>query len=86
MIRTGALCALVLVASSAIAQAQPPLPLPPFLPLRGSPEDQRACQPDAVRLCREVLSAGDMAVLNCFQQQRPLLTPACRAVLQRHGQ
>jgi hypothetical protein len=86
MIKTGVLCAVVLAASSAIAQAQPPLPLPPFLPLRGSPEDQRACQPDAVRLCREVLSAGDMAVLQCFQRQRPALSPACRAVLQRNGQ
>lgn len=88
MIKTGLLCALVLAASVSSVPAQgPPLPLPiPFFDMRGSPEDQRACQPDAVRLCREVLNGGDMVVLQCFQRQRELLSPPCRAVLQRHGQ
>ena len=89
MIKTGLLCALLLPAFAISAQAQqPPLPLPfpPFFDMRGSPEDQRACQPDAVRLCREALNGGDMVVLQCFQRQRELLSPPCRAVLQRHGQ
>jgi hypothetical protein len=87
MLKTGLLCGIALAASAALVQAQPlPLPIPPFLDMRGSPEDQRACQPDAVRLCREVLSRGDMAVLQCFQHFRPYLTPACRAVLQKYGQ
>jgi hypothetical protein len=89
MIKAGLLCGLALAASAAFVQAQPlplPLPIPPFLDMRGSPEDQRACQPDAVRLCREVLNGGDMAVLSCFQQRRQYLSPACEAVLRRHGQ
>ena len=89
MIKTGLLCVLVLAASvgTAAAQGLPlPLPIPPFFDMRGSPEDQRACQPDAVRLCREYLNQGEMVVLQCFQQQRQQLTPACRDVLRRHGQ
>ena len=59
------------------AQAQnPPIPLPPFLTPRGTPEDQRACRPDAVRLCKEVMDNDD-AVLRCFQARRQQLSPAC---------
>jgi hypothetical protein len=52
---------------------------------RGTPEDQRACTPDARRLCRELVG-DDMAVLGCFKQQAAKLSRACRAVLERHGQ
>jgi hypothetical protein len=88
MIRIGLLLGL-LVACSPAAHAQTPaplpLPIPPFIDTRGTPEDQRACTPDARRLCREVIES-DMAVLQCFQRQRERLSPACRAVLQKYGQ
>jgi len=84
MIRIGLLLGLLVCPSVAHAQASPPLPIPPFLDMRGTPEDQRACHGDAVRLCRDVLES-DMAVLQCFQRQRERLSPACRAVLQKYG-
>ena len=62
----------------------PPIPLPPFLTPRGTPEDQRACRPDAVRLCKEVIDNDD-ATLRCFQARRQLLSPACLAVLEKYG-
>ena len=62
----------------------PPLPLPPFLTPRGTPEDQRACRPDAARLCREVIDNDD-AVLRCFQARRRELSPPCLAVLEKYG-
>jgi len=76
----------LLTASSAIpAQAQnPPIPLPPFLTPRGTPEDQRACRPDAVRLCKEFIDNDD-ATLRCFQAKRDMLSPACQAVLVKYG-
>ncbi len=76
----------ILMASSAVpAQAQnPPIPLPPFLTPRGTAEDQRACRPDAVRLCREYMDSDDM-ILRCFQARRQYLSPACHAVLVKYG-
>jgi hypothetical protein len=65
-------------------QQQPSFPLPPFLTPRGTPEDQRACRPDAQRLCKDVIGDDD-AVLRCFQAQRPKLTQACAAVLEKYG-
>ena len=62
----------------------PPIPLPPFLTPRGTPEDQRACRPDAARLCREVIDNDD-AVLRCFQARRRELSPPCLAVLEKYG-
>ena len=72
--------------SLSLAQAQPlPLPLPlPGLG-RGTPEDERACRNDAVKLCREVLG-NDMAVLQCFQQHRRQLSAPCEGVLRKYGQ
>jgi hypothetical protein len=54
--------------------------------MRGSPEEQRACTRDAQRFCREVIAQGDLAVLACFQQNRPRISRACDAVLRSHGQ
>jgi hypothetical protein len=53
---------------------------------RGTPEEQRACSRDAQRFCREVIAQGDLAVLSCFQQNRPKISRACDAVLKSHGQ
>jgi hypothetical protein len=76
----------ILMASTAtpsLAQQQS-FPLPPFLTPRGTPEDQRACRPDAARLCKEVIGDDD-AVLRCFQANRPKLSQACEAVLVKYG-
>ena len=62
----------------------PPLPLPPFLTPRGTPEDQRNCRPDAARLCKDNIGNDD-AVLRCFQARRSELSPACRGVLEKYG-
>ena len=62
----------------------PPLPLPPFLTPRGTPEDQRNCRPDAARLCKEYIGDDDQ-VLRCFQARRRELSPACLGVLEKYG-
>ena len=60
---------------------------PPFMDMRGTPEDQRACQPDAVKLCKHILSQNDsMAVLQCFLANRTKLSAPCRDVLVKYGQ
>jgi hypothetical protein len=85
MARSLFLLAILLAASAVPAQAQnPPIPLPPFLTPRGTPEDQRACRPDAARLCKEVIDNDD-EVLRCFQARRQLLSTACQAVLVKYG-
>ena len=85
MTRSIFLLALLLANAIAPAKAQnPPIPLPPFLTPRGTPEDQRACRPDAVRLCKEYMDNDDM-VLRCFQARRQMLSPPCAAVLAKYG-
>jgi hypothetical protein len=75
------LVAMALVAWPALGEAQQNSPVGS----RGSQEDQRACAPDARRLCRQLVG-DDMAVLGCFKQNAAKLSRACRAVLERHGQ
>ena len=87
MARSIFLLALVIASTTTACLAQnqnPPIPLPPFLTPRGTPEDQRACRPDAQRLCKEVIGDDD-AVLRCFQAHRPKLSAACAAVLVKYG-
>jgi hypothetical protein len=86
MARSIFLLAIVLAstATPSLAQQQPSFPLPPFLTPRGTPEDQRACRPDAQRLCKDLVGDDD-AVLRCFQANRPKLSPACAAVLVKYG-
>jgi hypothetical protein len=57
-----------------------------FAQSMGTPQEQAACTRDAQRFCRNVISQGDMAVLACFQQNRPKISRACDAVLRSHGQ
>lgn len=52
----------------------------------GTDEDRKACGPDAMKLCKNVLDQGDFAVLDCFQRQRARLSRVCDAVLRRYGQ
>ena len=80
MARLGLIACLLAFASPALAQG-------PFGDMKGTPEDQRACRPDAVRLCKHLLDQNDsMVVLQCFLQNQQRLTPSCRAVLQKYGQ
>lgn len=85
MARSALLLAILMAASVSPGKAQNQgFPLPPFLTPRGTPEDQRACRPDAVRLCKEIIGNDD-AVLRCFQAQRAKLSPPCLAVLEKYG-
>jgi hypothetical protein len=62
--------------------------LPAILPLQaraqhqGTPEQQRACRPDAVRLCRGLHE--DNAIANCLRANVGRLHPACRRVIEGH--
>jgi hypothetical protein len=51
----------------------------------GTPEEQAACSPDAVRYCRDVLPET-FRVLACLQDHREKLRKVCRDVLEAHGQ
>jgi hypothetical protein len=69
------------------ALASPALAQEPFGDMKGTPEDQRACRTDAVRLCKHLLDQNDsMVVLQCFLQNQRRLTAPCRGVLQKYGQ
>jgi hypothetical protein len=75
----------ILALCSATAQAQTTAPAP-ALDNRGTAEDQKACDKDAQRLCRPVLSDGDFAVLGCLRENRVKLSRACQGVLTKYGQ
>jgi hypothetical protein len=66
------LIGLLLFASATIGNAQ-------------TPQDERDCRSDAVKLCRSALG-NQMAVLACFQRQRHKLARRCQAVLRKYGQ
>jgi hypothetical protein len=91
MIRSVALVlagSLTLSATAAFAQG-PPLPFPP-LPLpfpnfQGTPEEQKACRPDVVRMCKDA-TPDTARVLACLQANQARLSAPCRAVLVRYGQ
>jgi hypothetical protein len=52
---------------------------------QGTAQEEGACRPDVMRLCRAV--APDTGrVLACLQANRARLSRACRTVLQIHGQ
>jgi hypothetical protein len=94
MIRSAALVlagSLMLSATAAFAQGPPPLPFPP-LPLpfpnfQGTPEDQKACRPDVVRMCKDAANTQDNGrVLACLQANQARLSPPCHGVLVKYGQ
>ena len=67
--------ALFLVASQALAQAQKPDDM-------GTPEQRAACGPDVGRFCKHVKpEEGPFAYLNCLQEHREKLRPACLRVI-----
>ncbi len=79
MIRSAALVlagTFVLSASVAFAQGPSPLPLPlplPFPNFQGTPEEQKACRPDVVRMCKDFGPAGFL-----FFRTSSASSPACR--------
>jgi len=87
MIRSTALvlAASLMSASASFAQG-PPLPLP-FPNFQGTPEEQRACRPDAVKMCKEYLGQNDnTVVLRCLQANKVRLSAPCHGVLAHYGQ
>ncbi|WP_315812825.1 MULTISPECIES: hypothetical protein [unclassified Bradyrhizobium] len=59
--------------------------LPSFaLAHMGTPQEQKACAPDAKRFCRTQLG-DDFGVQNCLTQNRAKLSKRCAAVFQSHG-
>jgi hypothetical protein len=85
MIRSALLVSVASAILMTSAVAQSASPFPPLIDTRGTPDDQKACQHDAVTLCKSVLG-DDMQVLACFQRQRAKLSKACNAVLVKYGQ
>ena len=47
---------------------------------------EKACKGDAARLCKDVVDAGDSAVLACFQKNQARLSGPCRKFLAEQGQ
>jgi hypothetical protein len=92
MIRTTALVlvASLVSASASFAQGLPPLPLPlplPFPNFEGTPEEQRACRPDVMKMCKEYLGQSDNGVvLRCLQANKVRLSAPCHGVLAHYGQ
>jgi hypothetical protein len=62
-----AICGLVSAVSLTPAAAQ------------GTPEQQQACQPDAMRLCSEFIPDVP-SITQCMVKKRIMLSPACKAV------
>ena len=50
---------------------------------QGTPEQQRACQPDAMRLCSQFIPDVDR-ITACMIKKRIRLSPACRAQFTAH--
>ena len=86
MNRFALLATLMLWSAMAHAQTLSPPASPAQLDSRGTADDQKACDRDAQRHCREILSDGDFAVLGCLRENRTKLTRACQAVLTKYGQ
>jgi len=92
MIRCAALVLAGTLLVAGAASTQPlPLPLPP-LPLpfpnfQGTPEEQRACRPDVMKMCKDQLGQNDnTVVLRCLQANKVRLSPPCHGVLAHYGQ
>lgn len=78
------ICAAILVMLSGGMAAATAQQTPQGL-FQGSPEEQRACRPDASRYCSNAFP-DTFQVLACLQAHRDKLRPACRKVLETNGQ
>ncbi len=53
----------------------------------GTSEEQAACRPDVRRFCHAIpAGSADGVFLACLQDHRAKLRPACRRLLESHGQ
>src|ERR1043166_1312470 len=91
MIRSAALllAGSLVCASASFAQGPPPLPLPPlpFPNFQGTPEEQRACRPDVMKMCKDYLGQNDsMIVLRCLQANKVRLSTPCHGGRAHYGQ
>jgi hypothetical protein len=68
-----------LTAALGLACATSLAPAPAAAQNRGTPEQQQACQPDAMRLCSEFVPDVDR-ITACMIKNRIRLSPACRVV------
>jgi hypothetical protein len=90
-LRTGVAILAVVISHSALQAANGKGPAPQVGGsssgglFSGTPEEQAACSPDAVRFCRDDLP-DTFRVLACLQKHREKLRKACRNVLEDHGQ
>ena len=48
----------------------------------GTRQQQRACRPDILRLCRDMQDQNDEAMANCLKANAAKLSPACRQALE----
>src|SRR5262249_33831048 len=48
---------------------------------RGTPQQQRACQHDVLRHCRDVKDQDDFTIANCLRAHERQISPACRQLL-----
>jgi Cysteine rich repeat len=62
------------------------LPFILIAPCASAQQGHDACARDVSRLCRAVMSQGDMVVLSCLKQHRGRLSRACERVLTENGQ
>jgi len=49
---------------------------------RGTAQQQRACRPDILRLCRDQPDKSDEALANCLKANVAKLSSACRKALE----
>ncbi len=75
MTRNSPFAALILIFGLGCAIAVAPSPAA----AQGTPEQQQACQPDAMRLCGEFVPDVER-ITACMVKKRAQLSPACRAV------
>jgi hypothetical protein len=87
LIRVGAVVLIFLLSGAgALAQANKRDPAPSGGGLfTGTPEEQAACSPDAIKFCRDDIPAT-FAVLACLQAHREKLKKSCQEVLKSHGE
>jgi hypothetical protein len=65
-------------------QGGPPSPFP-GMSMQGTPEDQKACAPDAVKFCKDMIP-DTFRVLSCLQNNRQKISASCQGTLAKYGQ
>ena len=92
MLRTLFCTIVLLLAAAMAAQAQLPLQPPPVAnPLGlGTEQERRACAPDVVKYCGELIKDNAQPdvfeIQGCLLANRLKISPACRQVLDNRSQ